>query len=101
MALPGLFQAPRWHGRVLVDGGTADTLPVDWATALNVGFVIAIDVATPPHVQAHQVGLAEVLSRSENYAINTLSALRTSHPAPIVVRPDTANGPFFGFQDYE
>lgn len=102
MALPGLFQAPRWQGRVLVDGGTADTLPVDWATALNLGSVIAIDVATPPHVRADQMGLAEVLSRSESYATDTLSSLRASHhPAQFVVRPDTANVPFFGFQDYE
>lgn len=100
MALPGLFAAPRYEDKVLVDGGTADTLPVDWAEALQLGVVLAVEVATPSWVTAAQVGLTDVLSRAESYATDTLSKLRQPHPAHIVVRPDTSNVPFFGFSDY-
>ncbi len=101
MALPGLFEAPRPGDRVLVDGGTADTLPIDWAYALYADRVVAIDVATPPLVSAVGVGLAEVLSRSESYATDTLSRLRAGREAHITVRPDTQHVAFLGFKDYD
>lgn len=100
MALPGLFDAPRWNNRVLVDGGTADTLPVDWAKALFHGPVVAVNVAVPPAVNANQVGIEEILSRSEDYATQTLSELRASDANVFSIAPMTQHVPFFGFNDY-
>lgn len=101
MALPGLFAAPRHQNQVLVDGGTADTLPIDWAEALDPSaFVVAVDVATPVPVQANSVGLVDVMSRAEAFATDALSRLRAGPTPHLTIRPDTANTPFFGFADY-
>lgn len=100
MAMPGLFAAPRWANQLLVDGGVADTLPVDWAAALAPDLVVAIDVASTGPMPAAQIGLADVLSRSEAYATDTLSRLREGAVAHLTIRPDTAGVPFFGLSDY-
>jgi NTE family protein len=46
-AIPALFEPVRREGRLLVDGGLTDNLPVDAARALGAEFVIAVDVMPP------------------------------------------------------
>jgi NTE family protein len=101
MALPGLFAAPVAEGRVLVDGGTADTLPVDWAYALQPGPVLAVDVAAPYQLPADRLGISEIVSRAEQYSTHTLATLRAETVPAFHVRPDTRDVPFFGFRDYD
>ncbi|MCY0899539.1 MAG: patatin-like phospholipase family protein [Firmicutes bacterium] len=100
MALPGLFAAPHTKDAIYIDGGTADTLPIDWAYTLYPSRVVAIDVATPPRVSVERVGLIDIVSRAEAYATATLSRLRSGPDPAVTVRPDTAGVPFFGFEDY-
>ena len=47
MSIPGLFRPVKLDGRVLVDGGIADQLPVDVVRAMGADIVIAVDVGTP------------------------------------------------------
>jgi NTE family protein len=44
VAIPGLFKPQHWRGRLLVDGGLANPLPVDVARQLGAQFVIAVSV---------------------------------------------------------
>ncbi len=44
IAIPGLFTPQRWQGRLLVDGGLVNPLPVDVARQLGAQFVIAVSV---------------------------------------------------------
>jgi NTE family protein len=44
-AIPFLFQPVEIEGRLLVDGGTVNNLPVDVVRTMNVDYVIAVDVA--------------------------------------------------------
>ncbi|NMP21187.1 patatin-like phospholipase family protein [Sulfobacillus harzensis] len=69
LAMPGLYAAPRLDHALLVDGGVADTLPVDWAAALVPDLVVAINVAAPAPAPAAEIGILEALSRSEAYAV--------------------------------
>lgn len=101
MAMPGIFAAPRRGRQVLVDGGTADTLPIDWAFALHPSCVVAIDVAVSGTVRPEKVGIMDVLSRAERYATKTLSTLRAGPEAHILVTPDTAGTPFMGFSHFD
>jgi predicted acylesterase/phospholipase RssA len=48
MAVPGAFAAIPWDGRVLVDGGIANNLPVSVARRLTDLPVLAVDVLQPP-----------------------------------------------------
>lgn len=47
MSLPGVFQPVEVDGRVLVDGGLANQVPVDVVRAMGADIVIAVDVGTP------------------------------------------------------
>ncbi len=47
MAVPGVFRPVEIDGRVLVDGGLVNNLPVDQAHAMGAEVVIAVDVGEP------------------------------------------------------
>jgi NTE family protein len=45
-ALPGVHDPVRWNGRLLVDGGIIDKVPVKVSVALGADVVIAVDVSS-------------------------------------------------------
>jgi len=47
MAVPGAFAATEIDGRVLVDGGITNNLPIDVARNMGADIVIAVDISTP------------------------------------------------------
>ena len=47
MSIPGVFKPVVMDGRVLVDGGLANQVPVDVVRAMGADIVIAVDVSTP------------------------------------------------------
>ena len=47
MAVPGAFAPVHHEGKVLVDGGIVNNLPVDVARAMGVDLVIVVDVGQP------------------------------------------------------
>jgi NTE family protein len=47
MSAPGVFSPVELDGRLLVDGGIADNLPVEVARAMGVDILIAVDVSFP------------------------------------------------------
>lgn len=47
LSAPGLFIPVERDGRLLVDGGLAENLPVDVARAMNVDVLIVVDVGAP------------------------------------------------------
>jgi NTE family protein len=100
MALPGLFEGVRTNQSVLVDGGSADTLPADWAYALVQGPILAVNVSPPRHLPPSRIGLWEVFALSEAYGTATESELRARGLPVLVIAPETADIPFFGFRDY-
>jgi NTE family protein len=53
ISVPGIFTPARWNGRLLVDGGVVNPVPVSVARALGAEAVIAVDVsAGPPAARA-------------------------------------------------
>lgn len=47
MSIPGLYAPVEIDGKILVDGGIANNLPIDIVKAMGVDRVIAVDIATP------------------------------------------------------
>ena len=86
IAIPGIFKPHRLDGRLLVDGGVIDRVPVDAARDLGVDFVLAVDVGLleklPPvrHVLDVLVQSIDIMER-EIYRHRILNA-------DFVVRPD-------------
>ena len=48
MAVPGVFAPVEIDGRLLVDGGIANNLPIDVARKLCADVIIAVNISTPP-----------------------------------------------------
>lgn len=56
MSLPGIFTPVRWNGRVFVDGGLLDNLPVDVAKEMGADITLAI------HLQVASLNATQPLS---------------------------------------
>ncbi|MEA4882245.1 MAG: patatin-like phospholipase family protein [Clostridia bacterium] len=55
-SIPGVFQPVLHEGRVLVDGGILNPIPVNYLTALNVDVTIAVDVMPTLRAQPDREG---------------------------------------------
>jgi predicted acylesterase/phospholipase RssA len=88
VALPGIVPPVRLGGRVLVDGGVLDNLPVGEMAAAGEGPVIAVDV-TARYDPSARAGIRETLLRTLVLGSSDTSAAAQAH-ADLVVEPDVA-----------
>lgn len=90
MSIPGLFAPVEVDGKVLVDGGISNNLPVDIAHAMGVDYVIAVDIATPLYSAA---GLDSVIPIIEQLTtLLTFNQLRKQYallgPGDVLISPN-------------
>src|SRR6185295_11262640 len=79
MTVPGAFLPVEIDGRLLVDGGMANNLPVEVVKAMGADVVIAVDVGTP------------LMSREAIQSfvfLTTRNSSASAKLADVVVRPD-------------
>jgi NTE family protein len=101
IALPGLFTPIEREGRLLVDGGLVNPVPVSLARAMGADFVIAVDLSSNivgRHVRraVRQDGtlpnMLEVVAASINIMQARMALSRLSgEPADVVITPRLAN----------
>ncbi len=105
-ALPGFFPPGLVGGRVCVDGGTIDNLPVAIAS-LGVDAVIAVDVGNADIGRARDVassGFASIYTRAAAVMMHTLQQhpLATwTGPTMLLIRPRVGHRDWFGFSHHE
>ncbi|KAF1719233.1 patatin-like phospholipase family protein [Pseudoxanthomonas wuyuanensis] len=63
MSLPGIFQPVEIDGRVLLDGGLANQVPVDVVRSMGADIVIAVDVGTPLTTYGTDASVLDVVSQ--------------------------------------
>ena len=90
MSAPGVLAPVDIDGRLLVDGGLVDNLPVDLAREMGVDVVIAVDVSFP---LANRAGLESPLDvTNQMIAImvrrGTQASMKELHPGDVLVSPD-------------
>jgi NTE family protein len=101
-ALPGFFPPGRVDGRMCIDGGTVDNLPVAVA-AFDVDVIIAIDVGSCDlSADTGEVpqGFATIYMRAATFMMNALQQSPLAHwdgPPMILVRPRVGQFGWFGF----
>lgn len=101
-ALPGFFPPGRVDGRVCIDGGTIDNLPVS-AVAPFVDAVIAVDVGISDLAHAEMGGgrgFASISMRALMvlmHAVQGAPLARWSGPPMLLVRPPVASFDWFRF----
>jgi NTE family protein len=93
MSLPGVFAPLEIGGRLLVDGGLVENLPVDVAKAMGVDIVIAVDVGFQP---VGRKDLTSALAVS-NQAVTIMMQRETARQRglltanDVLIEPDVAN----------
>jgi NTE family protein len=89
MSLPGVFQPVEVDGRVLLDGGLVNQVPIDVVRAMGADIVIAVDVGTPLAALGGDASLLDVVSQISGMMTtgNTHRQLATLSQHDILVTP--------------
>lgn len=89
MSLPGIFNPVEIEGRVLVDGGLVNQVPVDVVRDMGADVVIAVDVGTPLEKLDVDASLVAVLNQMTGMLTtgNTRAQLDTLGSRDILIVP--------------
>jgi NTE family protein len=90
MSAPGVFAPVEIDGRLLVDGGLVDNLPVDLGRSLGVDRLIVVDVSFPLAARAELGSALDVTNQMIGIMIrrDTLAARARLRPEDLLVEPD-------------
>ena len=89
MSAPGVFAPAQREGRLLVDGGLVDNLPIDTARAMGVDMLIVVDVSFPLYSRDELKSPLEVTNQAFAILIRgrTLEEREKLKPTDIVLDP--------------
>ena len=89
MSLPGIFRPVEIGGRVLLDGGVADQVPIDVVRAMGAERVIAVDVGTPLSALDRDASLVDVIGQLSGFLTtrNATAQLATLGPQDLLIAP--------------
>lgn len=90
MAVSGFFPPVEIEGRLLVDGGLANNLPIDVVRAMGADIVIAVDLPTVLKSEDELSSLVDVLGQSVSILImrSTEEQLGTLRPDDLLIAPN-------------
>jgi NTE family protein len=97
-AIPALFSPVEINGRLLVDGGIVDDLPVEQVVSMGAKFIISSDVSNRGKVGAKPENPIEVLL-SAIYIMQSRSAFYNIDKSDCYIRPDISMYSSWGFKD--
>ena len=91
MSVPGVFAPYRLDGKLLVDGGMADNVPIDVARDLGADIVIVVATQTPMAKGEDIRSVGQVLGQTVTMLIlaNERQQLATLKPSDVLVSVDT------------
>jgi NTE family protein len=87
MTVPGVFAPVEIDGRLLVDGGMANNLPVEVVRAMGADVVIAVDVGTPLSTRKEIQSFLGVTNQAFTF-LTTRNSNASAKLADIVIRPE-------------
>ncbi|KPD01257.1 MULTISPECIES: patatin-like phospholipase family protein [Geobacillus] len=99
ISIPGIFVPAEVNGRLLVDGGVVDRVPVSVARAMGADIVIAVDVS-PLNTKAEIASIADVIWQS----LDILQAELVAHrqlASDVMIRPRVEQYSSRAFTDIE
>ena len=99
LSAPGVFAPVDVEGRLLVDGGIAENLPVDVARAMGVDVVIAVDVSSPLQSPDSLKSALSVSNQMISILIGRATARAKSGlgPGDVFLRPELGTMSAFDF----
>ncbi len=100
MSIPAVFAPVEVDGRLLVDGGMVDNIPMDVARDMGVDRLIVVDIGTPLQPREQLLTVVDVLNQSITMMTrrNSEAQLATLRQEDLLVQPMLAA---FGSTDFE
>lgn len=92
MSIPAVFAPTEIDGRLLVDGGMVDNIPVDVARDMGVDRVIVVDIGTPLKPRKELITVVDVLNQSITMLTrrNSEEQLATLTAEDLLIQPPLA-----------
>ncbi|WP_409286699.1 patatin-like phospholipase family protein [Pseudomonas guariconensis] len=99
MSIPAVFAPVELDGRLLVDGGMVDNIPVDVARDMGVDLAIVVDIGTPLRDRKQLATVVDVLNQSITLMTrrNSEEQLASLHQDDVLIQPSLAA---FGVTDF-
>jgi NTE family protein len=99
MSIPAVFAPVEIEGRLLVDGGMVDNIPMDVARDMGVDRLIVVDIGTPLQPREQLLTVVDVLNQSITMMTrrNSEAQLATLRSEDLLVQPMLAG---FGSTDF-
>jgi NTE family protein len=90
MSAPGVFAPVEVDGRLLVDGGLVDNLPVDLARSMGVDVLIVVDVSFPLALRDGLASPLDVTNQMIGIMVRrgTLASRALLEPQDVLIEPD-------------
>jgi NTE family protein len=103
LSVPGVFTPVEHEGRLLVDGGIAENLPIDVVRGMNVDVLIVVDVGFPLGTRDRLGSVASISNQMLAILIRRDSTRQraTLGPRDILIDPALANTSSFDFTRFE
>jgi NTE family protein len=91
--VPGALQPAHINGRLLIDGGIANNMPVDVVKAMGADIIIAVDIGSPLARHEQLNSTIAVLEQLSNFLTNASSARQKAllTDNDIIIRPAIDN----------
>jgi NTE family protein len=99
LSAPGVFAPVERDGRLLVDGGIADNVPIDVAHTMGVDVLIVVDVGSPLLSRKELTSAPAISNQMISILIqhNGQAQLATLTPKDVLIRPSLGNASSFDF----
>lgn len=90
MSVPGALAPVEIDGRLLVDGGIANNLPIDLARKVCADVVIAVNISTPPLKRSEITSALSVAGQLINFLgkVNVDDQLKSLGPRDVLISPE-------------
>jgi len=93
MSIPGVFAPVEIDGRILVDGGIVNNVPVDVARQMGADVLIVVDIGTPLRPRDKLVSSVSITAQVMTIMIqrNSMEQITTLRPNDILISPELGN----------
>jgi NTE family protein len=100
MSVPGIFAPVRLNGRLLVDGGMSNNLPVDVVREMGADIVIAVDISSPLLTEEQLTSVLSVTEQLTNFLTrkSTEQQIASLGPGDVLIVPELGD---FSAADFE
>jgi len=100
MSVPGIFAPVRIDGRLLVDGGMSNNLPVNVVREMGADIVIAVDISSPLLKEEQLTSIISVTEQLTNFLTRrtTEAQIKSLGPEDVLIVPELGD---FSSADFE